>query len=441
MHGAAGVVAAAAMGCSSTGYGMAAGPLAGPDGSSDDSGVSSASDSSVASQPDSTASAISEAAAEAAGDASTVRDTGVGEGGDASLVADQGWGDDASLTQDTGVAVDASGGADMGAANWEDSAAASDAPTVTPVPTPPTLLSATGLFTSLNADGGIVLAEGVQAYQPLYALWSDGAQKDRWIYLPPGSKIDTTDLDHWSFPVGTKFWKEFDIGGQRIETRLVWRYGPLADDFLYVTYWWNPEAGIPNDAELADPDNGAQDVNGTTHDIPTQQDCVTCHSALEEHVLGFGAIELNHMLPGANIHTLIDGGALTNNPNLADLAVPGDTTAQAALGYLHANCGNCHNDTPGATGVPDPRLNLRVLVGTKTVQQTLAYTTAVNQPTTDFTLLPYRIAGQEPDASCILYDMMARGSREQMPPLASKVVDDAGVATVTAWIMTLPKPN
>ena len=261
------------------------------------------------------------------------------------------------------------------------------------------------------------------------------------FYLPPGSKIDTTNLDHWSFPVGTKFWKEFDVGGQRIETRLVWRYGPLADDFLYVTYWWNPEAGIPNDAELADPDNGAQDVNGTTHDIPTQQDCVTCHSALEEHVLGFGAIELNHMLPGANIHTLIDAGALTNIPNLADLAIPGDTTAQAALGYLHANCGNCHNDTPGATGVPDPRLNLRVLVGTKAVQETLAYTTAVNQPTTDFTLLPYRIAGQEPDASCALYAMMARGSREQMPPLASKVVDDAGVATVTAWIMTLPKPN
>jgi hypothetical protein len=31
-------------------------------------------------------------------------------------------------------------------------------------------------------------------------------------------------------------------------------------------------------------------------------------------------------------------------------------------------------------------------------------------------------------------------SRYEMPPLASKVVDDAGVATVSAWIETLPEP-
>jgi hypothetical protein len=308
-----------------------------------------------------------------------------------------------------------------------------------PVPPAPPLLSATGLFKSIAANGTLVLADGVQEYQPKYALWSDGDKKDRWVFLPPGTKIDTTDLDHWSFPVGTKFWKEFAINGKRVETRLLWRYGPSGNDFLYVTYWWNPEAGIANDAELTDPDNGAQAVNGTTHDIPTQQNCHTCHDSLEEHVLGFGAIELNHTLPGANIHTLIQAGLLTNNPNVTDLDIPGDTTAQVALGYLHANCGNCHNNAPGASGVPQPSMNLRVLVGSKTVQATDTYKTAVNVQTTDFTLIKYRIAGQDPINSCVTHDMVTRGAREQMPPLASKDVDDAGVASVNAWIMALPK--
>jgi hypothetical protein len=414
-------MAALTIGCSSNDNGPGPATAPGADGASDAASLAVGTDSSMPSQPDSTTSPGPDAAAMPQAEAGGAKD--------GAAFAD--------------ATANAEGGTDAGLSDGGplDGAAESDAPTVTPVPTAPALLSGTGLFSSVATDGGLVLEDGVQPYQPAYTLWSDGAQKDRWIYLPPGSKVDTTDLDHWSFPVGTKFWKEFDVGGQRIETRLVWRYGPNADDFLYVTYWWNPEAGIANDAELADPDNGAQDVNGTTHDIPTQQDCVTCHGSLEEHVLGFGAIELNHTLPGSNIHTLIEAGALTQNPNLADLVIPGDTTAQAALGYLHANCGNCHNDTPGATGVPDPKMNLRVLVGTKTVEESQTYLTAVNQPTTDFTLIPYRIAGQELDASCVTHDMESRGVREQMPPLASKIVDDAGVATVNAWIMTLPKPG
>jgi hypothetical protein len=309
----------------------------------------------------------------------------------------------------------------------------------TPAPMPSAMLSETGLFKSVASDGTLNLQDGVQEYQPMYSLWADGAEKTRWIYLPPGTQIDTTDLDHWSFPAGTKFWKEFALGGQRLETRLLWIYGPGADDFLLVTYWWNPEAGIANDAELANA-FGVQNVNGTTHDIPAQEDCHTCHDALEEHVLGFGAIELNHTLPGVNIHTLIDAGSLTNDPDIADLTIPGDSTTQAALGYLHANCGNCHNVTPGATGIPTPAMILRLFVGATTVEDTPTYQTSVNVATTDFTGIAYRIAGQDPMDSCIPHTMLTRGGREQMPPLATYLVDDAGVATVNAWIMTLPQP-
>src|SRR5438132_1116401 len=75
------------------------------------------------------------------------------------------------------------------------------------------------------------ISPGVHAYSPRFALWADTASKRRWIYLPPGTQIDTTDMDHWLFPTGTKLWKEFtrdDANGMpvRVETRLVWKQGP-----------------------------------------------------------------------------------------------------------------------------------------------------------------------------------------------------------------------
>jgi hypothetical protein len=358
---------------------------------------------------------------------------------------------DAGKADATAIA-DASGTDGQPEANIEDSGAQdspaeSDASDATP-PTPPTLLSETGLFTSVASDGTLMLAAGVQEYEPLYPLWADGAQKVRWIYLPPGSKIDTTNPDLWSFPAGTKFWKEFDLDGKRLETRLVWKWGPSDDDVLYTTYWWDPEAGIPNDAENTDTMFGVQNVNGTTHDIPSLNDCQMCHDSLQHHVLGFGAIELNHNMPGVNINTLIDAGLLTANPALADLEIPGEAGVQAALGYLHGNCGNCHNNTPGPNAAGVPPMYLRVLVGAKTVQGTDTYTTAVNQPPTDFNVSlvdggtpAYRIAGGHPADSVVVYTMNQRNdSRYQMPPVGSNYVDDAGVATISKWIVTLPPP-
>src|SRR5688572_6263661 len=48
------------------------------------------------------------------------------------------------------------------------------------------------------ADSCKTPAEGVRSYRPLYELWADGAAKERFIYLPPGSSIDTTNPDRWN---------------------------------------------------------------------------------------------------------------------------------------------------------------------------------------------------------------------------------------------------
>ena len=57
-------------------------------------------------------------------------------------------------------------------------------------------------------------------YTPSTPLWSDGAQKQRWIELPPNTQIDISNPNEWTFPVGTKLFKEFRVNGKRVETRM-----------------------------------------------------------------------------------------------------------------------------------------------------------------------------------------------------------------------------
>ena len=85
-------------------------------------------------------------------------------------------------------------------------------------------------------------------FEPTYWLWSDGADKRRWFRLPPGTQIDTTGMDHWVFPIGTKLWKEFSLGGVLLETRLIERYGDGPEDYWMGAFVWNADQ---TDAVLA----------------------------------------------------------------------------------------------------------------------------------------------------------------------------------------------
>src|SRR5262245_45691543 len=92
-------------------------------------------------------------------------------------------------------------------------AACSEPATPSPAAAPalplPARLSETGLY--LHGTVGAV-DPGNLAYAPQYPLWTDGASKQRWLQLPEGTHIDASAPDHWQFPQGTRFWKEFSFG-------------------------------------------------------------------------------------------------------------------------------------------------------------------------------------------------------------------------------------
>ncbi len=302
--------------------------------------------------------------------------------------------------------------------------------------------------THLYSDA-VEVAGHAHAYQPQFPLWSDAARKERFVYLPACSKVDTTDMDHWDFPVGTRLWKHFYVTGNNqgpdtvpLETRFIHRFGPGADDWIFAAYQWpaGADAGtIPNPSDAKLVPNGVVNANNTTHDIPSLPQCKNCHTKLKERVLSFSAIQLSHALSGETITSISDNGWLTA-PARQGFDPPGDLVAQTALGYLHANCGNCHNSS--FSPVEPPPL-LRLLVSQTTVPTTDTYKSLVNVPTVnvDFKDLD-RIEPGNAAKSEIVVRMQRRPPQTgQMPPLGTKIVHPEGVAAVSAWINALTGMN
>jgi hypothetical protein len=291
----------------------------------------------------------------------------------------------------------------------------------------PALLSDTGLFSDVTAE---TLGTGVRAFQPKYTLWSDGATKRRWLYLPPGSTIDTSDMDFWLYPQGTKVWKEFSLNGKRIETRLLHKAGPKSTDWVMIAYQWKDDL---TDAEAV-PD-GVLNAKGTPHDIPSRDDCQTCHHRMKDRLLGVTAIQLSHQPGGVTITDLISEGRLSSPP-AAPFSIPGDVVSEQALGYLHANCGLCHNPKSDVA----VSIALDLWESTKhlsSIETTTGYATTVLQQNSFIPAL-HVIEPGKPDQSELVYRISHRGDQAQMPPLATEIVDANALANIRAWIAAMP---
>lgn len=271
---------------------------------------------------------------------------------------------------------------------------------------------------------------GVRRFVPRFALWSDGAEKERFFFIPAGTTIDASDPGAWVFPIGTRLYKTFIVDGVRLETRLLEktsaRAGPV--NWEYRVFLWNRAQDAVVETTL-----GADNVLGTLHDVPAREDCIQCHAGGAVDVaLGFSAMQLNHTLAEVPLRDLLREELL--DPRFErDLAqFPGDIFAQEALGYMHANCGGCHGGD-----FPEGGLTLWIPPGAATVEETEAYlsTVGVDGFWVDVGTIA-RIDPGNPDGSSIVQRMSRRDS-EQMPPIATERTHPSGITAVTRWIEML----
>jgi hypothetical protein len=312
----------------------------------------------------------------------------------------------------------------------------------------PERLAGTGLYVSGSLSR---IHPDNQPFTPQYPLWTDGARKRRWLYLPPGTHIDASDPDAWDFPPGTKLWKEFSHG-RPIETRFIER---LPDgSWRFAAYVWNADG---SDAVLA-PERGfaalpAPEAPGGRYTIPSRDDCRACHGGAKVPVLGFSALQLSPdrdplapnaepLRPGdADLRSLVARSWLANLPPqlLADppRIQAGSPSERATLGYLHGNCGHCHNrDVKSDPAVPvDLSLARRVGAGRDEAQmlKTLLDTRLryrMNGAATDMRL----IAPGDIESSVLVHRMRTRNPMARMPPLGTRLPDSEALELIGRWI-------
>ncbi len=305
--------------------------------------------------------------------------------------------------------------------------------------TPPRTLDCTGLYADVSTKR---LAAGVREYAPAVQLWSDGADKRRWIALPAGTRIDASDPNEWKFPVGTKVWKEFSVAGKRVETRL-WQ---KKDDNFWIptTYAWNADESIATLTKGGD----IQGPAGVYH-IPLQDECEDCHRGRTDRILGFEQVSLG--LKGATglvLEQLVAEDLIAPAPARTSLEVGDDGTGLSVepLKWLHANCGTtCHNGNSNAKAYGAKmrlRLDPELLDGRSSAQFDSLQTTVnatVNSPNW---FGQTRVLPGNPEQSLLVTLISNRRSdnpaANQMPPIASRVVDRANVDKVVQWIRSMP---
>ncbi|HTB76088.1 MAG TPA: hypothetical protein VK762_22720 [Polyangiaceae bacterium] len=304
---------------------------------------------------------------------------------------------------------------------------------------PASTLACTGLYADFATKE---VAANAYAYTPSTPLWSDGAQKQRWIELPANTQIDISNPNEWTFPVGTKLFKEFRVEGKRVETRMFQKQ--MADFWVYATYAWNSDDSAAT-INFGGPVPVPVGDGGTTWTIPSNDDCNECHRGRLDRILGFEQVGLG--LPGAQgltLAQLAEMGLVTPAPANVSLAIGDDGTGldALALGWLHVNCGvTCHNSNPSAAGYGAGmllRLDPSQLDGTPPNAATWdILNTTVNVPCVSGSVAGLPRIRPHDAASSVIDQLIGERGALQMPPIASLVVDTPDVAVVSSWIQAM----
>jgi uncharacterized repeat protein (TIGR03806 family) len=261
-------------------------------------------------------------------------------------------------------------------------------------------------------------------------LFSDYAEKDRFIYVPAGKTIAYRGPGLLDFPVGSALIKTFGYPGRTLETRVLVR---RASGWVALPYVWNGD-----DAELRR--GGTRipvEVHGQTisYAVPNQNQCKECHQ------LG-GAIEpigpKARNLSQALLTDLVKAGLLDRAPAATKLPQwddPKAPVADRARAYLDVNCGHCHNRAGSAS---NSGLYLTWEEGDPVARGIGKTPVAAGRGSGG---LEVAIPPRRPDLSILLYRMKSTEPGVAMPELGRSMVHKEGVALVRAYIAGMKSPS
>lgn len=318
----------------------------------------------------------------------------------------------------------------------------------------PLTLSATGAFSDLV---NMTPASGFIPYTVNTPLWSDRAEKQRWIALPNDGTFDSPaeqvvfDAENpWVFPEGTVIIKQFDLAldesnpnnTTKVETRFI--IIGNAGKAYGLTYQWRDDqsdadllsSGATKAFNILDP---AGQTWQQTWTFPSRGECLTCHNENAGQVLGLKTQQLNgdftypqtgntdnQLNAWAHIdifaQAIGDPEQYLRNVPLED---PKAINAYKVRSYLDANCAYCHQ--PGGVNA-----NFDGRIKTLMASQDL-----INGPTISAASHVPNVVLPGDTANSELWLRDHSVAADAMPPLAKSLVDEEYMEVLTDWIKGL----
>jgi uncharacterized repeat protein (TIGR03806 family) len=297
--------------------------------------------------------------------------------------------------------------------------------------------------------------QGVIQYELNSALFSDYAEKYRFIRIPPGTHATYNADAAFDFPVGTVIAKTFAYprdardsskGRRLIETRIL-KHEP--DGWVGLPYLWNEaqsEATLDVAGDTVNVSWIHSDGEPRTNNyiIPNSNQCKGCHKAGERMLpigpkarllnrdFGYASGTENQLMHWSRL------GMLSGVPDPADvprLAVWDDPKSGSldsrARAWLEINCAHCHSPEG-----PARNSGLDLLAS-----QRNPTSFGINKPPVAAGLgsggLAYDIVPGLPDRSILAYRIASTHPGVMMPELGKRLMHKEGVALVREWIAAM----
>jgi len=278
--------------------------------------------------------------------------------------------------------------------------------------------------------------ERVVPYQLNTPLFTDYAEKYRFIYVPEGQQAKADGDGLLDLPVGSALIKSFgyeqDGKLRLLETRVLLH---RADDWLALPYVWNEAqtearlkvAGARIPVTFTDPSGQQRSIS---YAVPNKNQCKECH-ALSGAVTPIGPKARNLTRDG-QLENLAKLGLIDAVPAV-DYRVPvwretGAPLNDRARGYLDVNCAHCHNLNGSASNsglflTYEESMPVRLGINKRPVAA------GRGSGTHDFDIAP-----GDPDGSIMIYRMNSLEPGISMPEVGRTMVHAEGVALLRQWI-------
>lgn len=303
-------------------------------------------------------------------------------------------------------------------------------------------------------------AARVVPFDVISPLFSDYTAKSRFLWVPDGEVIGYDDVEKWAFPVGTILVKTFAYlddrrdasrGRRLLETRLLVHDAQGA--WSAHTYVWNAGqtravktvAGDTLDVSWIH-DDGSERSNA--YGVPNTNQCQECHGQKGTmDTLGGRTRQLDRDFDygsgGENQLEHLDAlGLLDRRPAPAEArtrlvdplgAAPLDERVRS---YFDANCGHCHSPDrfAGSSGLYIDLEHTDFVTGNPSHWGVCKAPTSAGGATCG---LSFDVVPGSPDQSILHCRVASDEPKVRMPPLASRLPDEAGAALIAEWIRGL----